>query len=65
MIYFRKYFGNIYYLRLIRRYVQLRTERLWGSAKWGNKKRRGGGTNRNSYLAKFVWRIRLEKQDAF
>lgn len=41
-------------------------EKLWGSAKWGNKKRRG--TNRNfleSYLAEFIWRIRLGKQDAF
>jgi len=41
-------------------------ERLWGSAKWGNKKRRG--TNRNfleSYLAEFMWRTRFREQDAF
>lgn len=41
-------------------------ERLWGSAKWSNKKRRG--TKRNfleSYLAEFMWRTRLGELDAF
>jgi transposase-like protein len=41
-------------------------ERLWGSAKWGNKKRRGTNINfLESYLTEFMWRTRLEKQDAF
>ena len=41
-------------------------ERLWGSAKWGNKRRRG--TNRrflDSYLAEFMWRTQLQGRDAF
>lgn len=41
-------------------------ERLWGSAKWGNKRRRG--TNRNflaSYLAEFMWRTQIKEKDAF
>lgn len=43
-----------------------RIERLWGSAKWGNKKRRG--TNRDflaCYLAEFMWRTQLKGEDYF
>ncbi|CAI6362106.1 unnamed protein product [Macrosiphum euphorbiae] len=41
-------------------------ERMWGSAKWGNKKRRV--TDRNfldSYLAEFMWRSKLNNSDPF
>jgi len=41
-------------------------ERLWGSAKWGNKRRRG--TQRDflsSYLSEFMWRTKLNGRDPF
>lgn len=41
-------------------------ERMWGSAKWGNEKRRG--TKRNlldSYLAEFMRRGKLNGRDPF
>lgn len=41
-------------------------ERMWGSAKWDNKKRRG--TDRNffdSYLAELMWRSKLNNNDLF
>uniref|UniRef100_A0A0N5B7R5 DDE_Tnp_IS1595 domain-containing protein n=1 Tax=Strongyloides papillosus TaxID=174720 RepID=A0A0N5B7R5_STREA len=41
-------------------------ERMWGSAKWRNKKQRG--TDRNmldSYLAEFIWRKNNRKNDLF
>ena len=41
-------------------------ERLWGSAKWRNKKQRG--TKREfleSYLAEFMWRKQLAGSDVF
>uniref|UniRef100_A0A0N5BKW6 DDE_Tnp_IS1595 domain-containing protein n=1 Tax=Strongyloides papillosus TaxID=174720 RepID=A0A0N5BKW6_STREA len=41
-------------------------ERMWGSAKWRNKKQRG--TDRNmldSYLAEFIWRKNNRENDLF
>jgi len=41
-------------------------KKLWHSAKWGNKKRRG--TNRyflESFSTEFMWRTQLGQQDAF
>lgn len=43
-----------------------KVERMRGSVKWGNKKRKG--TNRDFlifYLAEFMWRTKLDERDLF
>jgi hypothetical protein len=41
-------------------------EMMWGSAKWGNKKRIGTKKNfPDSYLAEFMWRTKFNERDPF
>jgi len=39
-------------------------ERMWGAAKWGNKRRRGTARNfLDSYMAEYMWRSKLTNQN--
>ena len=41
-------------------------ERMWGSAKWRNKRQRGTARHHlNSYLAEFIWRRNLKENYGF